>query len=91
MVEDSLEALADGTARILDMQGALTVLGSCFRYQAGPVWTDNTAESQSPLGTPFTLLGASTSDGYFGHCEKSNQLGFILAAVGTYGGFALGI
>jgi hypothetical protein len=83
---DLLAGLADGTARILDFQEAtLTVLESCFRYQSGPSWTDNTAESQSTLGTPFTLLGASTDYAYFGHREKSNNLTFAFAAVGTYG------
>jgi len=83
---DLIAGLADGTARILDLQEAtLTLLESCFRWQTGPTWTDYTAESQSTLGTPFTLLGASTDYGYFGHREKCNQLKFSLATVGTYG------
>jgi hypothetical protein len=83
---DLIAGLADGTARILDLQEAtLTLLGSCFRYQSGPTWTDYTVESQSTLGTPFTLLGATTDYGYFGHREKCNQLSFVLAALGTYG------
>jgi hypothetical protein len=83
---DLIAGLADGTARILDLQEAtLTLLESCFRYQTGPVWTDYTAESQSTLGTPFTLLGATTDYGYFGHREKCNNLTFAFAAVGTYG------
>ena len=83
---DLIAGLADGTARILDLEEAtLTLLESCFRYQSGPTWTDYTAESQSTLGTPFTLLGATTDYGYFGHREKCNQLAFVLAAVGTYG------
>jgi hypothetical protein len=83
--EDALEALADGTARILDLQDALGVLESCLRWQTGPTWTDNTAESQSTLGTPFTLLGASTDYAYFGHREKFNTLYFDLQTLGTYG------
>lgn len=83
---DLIASLADGTARILDLQEAtLTLLESCLRYQTGPTWTDYTAESQSTVGTPFTLLGASTDYGYFGHREKSNLLAFVLEAVGTYG------
>ncbi|MGA8903704.1 MAG: hypothetical protein WB661_01705 [Candidatus Bathyarchaeia archaeon] len=83
---DLIAGLADGTARILDLQEAtLTLLESCFRYVAGPTWTDYTAESQSTLGTPFTLLGATTDYGYFGHREKCNQLAFVLAVIGTYG------
>ena len=83
---DLIAGLADGTARILDLQEAtLTLLESCFRYVAGPTWTDFTAESQSTVGTPFTLLGTSTDYGYFGHREKCNQLAFVLAAIGTYG------
>jgi hypothetical protein len=83
--EDALEALADGTARILDLQDKLGVLESCLRSVSGPSWSDYTAESQSVLGTPFTLLGASTDYGYFGHREKCNNLTFTLAAIGTYG------
>jgi hypothetical protein len=83
--EDALEALADGTARILDLQEALGVLESCLRSQTGPSWSDYTAESQSTLGTPFTLLGATTDYGYFGHREKCNNLTFTLATLGTYG------
>jgi hypothetical protein len=83
---DQLAALADGTARILDLQEAtLALLESCLRFQTGPTWTDYTSESQSDLGTPFTLLGASSDYGYFGHREKCNQLAFVLAAIGTYG------
>ena len=81
-----MASLADGTARILDLQEAtLALLESCFRYVAGPTWTDYTVESQSTVGTPFTLLGASTDYGYFGHREKCNQLAFVLAVIGTYG------
>lgn len=83
---DLIAGLADGVARILDLQEAtLTLLESCFRFQSGPTWTDYTAESQSTLGTPFTLLGAATDYGYFGHREKFNNLTFAFAAVGTYG------
>lgn len=83
---DLIAGLADGTARILDLQEAtLTLLESCFRYQSGPSWTDYSAESQSTLGTPFTLLGATTDYGYFGHREKCNQLVFALGVLGTYG------
>lgn len=83
---DALAALADGTAQILDLQEAtLTLLESCLRYQSGPTWTDYTAESQSDLGTPFTLLAAATDYGYFGHREKCNKLAFVLAQVGSYG------
>jgi hypothetical protein len=83
--EDALEALADGTARIFDLQDALGVLESCLRYQTGPSWSDYTAESQSTVGTPFNLLGASTDYGYFGHREKCNNLTLTLATLGTYG------
>lgn len=83
---DLIASLADGTARILDLQEATyTLLESCLRSQSGPSWTDNTTESQSTLGTPFTLLGASTDYAYFGHREKSNLLAFVLAAFGAYG------
>ncbi len=82
---DLIAGLADGAARILDLQEAtLTLLESCLRYQTGPTWTDYTAESQSTIGTPFTLLGATTDYGYFGHREKCNNLIFAFAAVGTY-------
>jgi len=85
-VRDALTALADGTARILDLEeSAYTVLEKCFRYQTGPSWTDNTSESQSPGGTPFTLLGASTDYTYFGHREKFNKLIFDLQTIGNYG------
>ena len=83
---DLIAGLADGTARILDLQEAtLTLLESCFRYQSGPTWTDYTAESQSTVGTPFTLLGTTSDYGYFGHREKFNNLTFVLAQLGTYG------
>jgi hypothetical protein len=83
---DQIAALADGTARILDLEDAtLTVLEKCFRWQTGPIWTDNTVESQSPGGTPFTLLSATTDYVYFGHREKFNKLNFDLQTLGTYG------
>jgi len=83
---DQISALADGTARILDLEDAsLTVLEKCFRYQTGPTWTDNTVESQSAGGTPFTLLGASSDYAYFGHREKFNKLQFDLETLGNYG------
>lgn len=83
---DLLAGLADGTARILDLEEAtLTLLESCQRYESGSTWSDYTAESQSDLGTPFTLLGAASDYGYFGHREKCNLLAFVLAQVGTYG------
>ena len=83
---DQIAALADGTARILDLQDLdLAVLEACLRYQIGPTWTDNTVESQSAGGTPFTLLGADTDYAYFGHREKGNQLKFDLEALGSYG------
>ena len=85
-VRDAIAALADGTTRILDLEEAVfTVLESCFRWQTGPVWTDNTAESQSAGGTPFTLLGASIDYVYFGHREKFNKLIFDLQTLGAYG------
>jgi len=90
LVKDELCALADGTPRILDFEeSVLTVLEKCFRWQTGPVWTDNTAESQSPGGTPFTLLGAATDYSYFGHREKLNKLQFDLGTLGNYGPFTL--
>ena len=83
---DLIAGLADGTARIVDFQEAtLTLLENCFRYQTGPTWTDYTAESQSTIGTPFMLLGASSDYSYFGHREKCNNLTFALAVLGTYG------
>lgn len=83
---DQMAALADGTARILDLEDSdLTVLESCLRYQTGPTWTDNTTESQSAGGVPFTLLGASTDYVYFGHREKCNELKFDLQTLGSYG------
>jgi hypothetical protein len=83
---DQIAALADGTARILDLQDPdLTVLEACLRFQTGPTWTDNTVESQSAGGTPFTLLGATTDYAYFGHREKCNQLKFDLQTLGSYG------
>lgn len=100
---DLLASLADGTARILDLQEAtLTLLESSFYSQLLTIgnfywknfgeqnflyrsWTDDTPESQSALGTPFTLLGAVNDNASFGHREKFNQLTFVLAAVGTYG------
>jgi hypothetical protein len=83
---DQISALADGTARIVDLEDTtLTVLEKCFRWQTGPIWTDNTVESQSAGGTPFTLLGASSDYAYFGHREKSNQLKFDLQTLGSYG------
>jgi len=86
LARDQIAALADGTARILDLEDSdLTVLEACLRFQTGPTWTDNTVESQSAGGTPFTLLGASTDYAYFGHREKSNQLKFDLETLGSYG------
>jgi len=104
---DLIASLADGTARILDLQEAtLTLLEACFRAQISSAgnfyyqnfgeanflyrtWTDYTAESQSTVGTPFTLintpLGSASDYGYFGHREKCNQLAFVLAVIGTYG------
>lgn len=86
LVKDQIAALADGTARILDLEEVdLTVMEKCFRYQTGPVWTDNTTESQTPGGTPFTLLGAATDYAYFGHREKFNKIQFDLETLGSYG------
>jgi hypothetical protein len=83
---DQLIALADGNPRILDLEEVtLAVLEACLRFQTGPVWTDNTAESQAPGGTPFTLLGASTDYAYFSHREKFNKLWFDLQTLGSYG------
>jgi len=86
LVKNQIEALADGTARILDLEkNDLAVLEKCFKWQTGPVWTDNTDEAASPGGTPFTLLGAATDYHYFGHREKWNKVQFTLAAAGDYG------
>lgn len=86
LTRDQIAALADGTARILDLQDPdLAVPEACLRFQTGPSWTDNTVESQSAGGTPFTLLGASTDYAYFGHREKCNQLKFDLETLGSYG------
>jgi len=86
VTRDQISALADGTARVLDLEDVdLTVLEKCFRWQSGPVWTDNTVESQSAGGTPFTLLGASSDYAYFAHREKCNQLKFDLETLGSYG------
>ena len=86
LTRDEIAALADGVARILDFEESdLTVLEKCFRWETGPVWTDNTAESQSPGGTPFILLGAATDYAYFGHRERFNQLQFDLETLGSYG------
>ena len=83
---DQISALADGTARVLDLEETtLTVLEKCLRFQTGPTWTDNTAESQSAGGTPFTLLGASSDYAYFGHREKFNKTQFDLETLGNYG------
>ena len=84
--EDQLQALADGVARILDLEeNYMVFLEEALRYQTGPIWTDDTAESQSPGGTPFTLLGASTDYFYFGHREKWNKIQFDLETLGAYG------
>ncbi len=86
LARDQIAALADGTVRILDLEKAdLTVLESCFCYQTGPTWTDNTVEAASAGGTPFTLLGASSDYQYFGHREKFNKLQFDLQTLGVYG------
>ena len=86
LIRDQIAALADGIARILDLEDSdLTVLEACLRFQTGPTWTDNTVESQSPAGTPFTLLGATTDYAYFSHREKCNQLKFDLQTLGSYG------
>jgi hypothetical protein len=86
LVRDQITALADGVARILDLEeNDLTVLEKCFRWQTGPTWTDNTAESQSQGGTPFLLLDAATDYAYFGHRERFNKLQFDLQTLGSYG------
>ena len=86
LTRDEITALADGVARILDLEESdLAVLEKCFRWQTGPVWTDNTAESQSPGGTPFLLLDAATDYAYFGHRERFNKLQFDLETLGSYG------
>jgi hypothetical protein len=85
-MRDQITALADGVARILDLEESdLTVLEKCFRWQTGPVWIDNTAESQSPGGTPFVLLDAATDYVFFGHRERFNKLQFDLETFGDYG------
>jgi hypothetical protein len=86
LVKDQIAALADGVARILDLEEVtLTVLEACFRWVTGPTWTDNTIESQTEGGTPFILLGATTDYAYFGHREKFNSLQFTLDTLGAYG------
>jgi hypothetical protein len=86
LVKDQIAALADGAARILDLEEAtLTVLEACLRWATGPTWTDNTVESQTEGGTPFILLGASTDYAYFCHREKFNSLQFTLDTLGVYG------
>jgi hypothetical protein len=66
----------------------LTVLEKCFRWQTGPIWTDNTLESQTPGGTPFTLAVYSDYV-YFGHREKFNKLKFDLQAFEVGGSVTL--
>jgi hypothetical protein len=86
VARDQISALADGTARILDLEeSTLTVLEKCLRYQTDSTWADNTAESQSAGGTPFTLLGSASDYVYFGHREKFNKLQFDLQTLGSYG------
>ena len=46
---DEIAALADGVARILDYESPdLIALEATLRYQAGPIWTDDTAEAKTP-------------------------------------------
>jgi len=83
---DEIAALADGVARILDYESPdLIALEATLRYQAGPIWTDDTAEAKTPAGTPFTLLGANTDFFYFAHRERFNKLQFDLEILGSYG------
>jgi hypothetical protein len=84
-VADALIALADGTPRIFDAEdGSLRFLEECLRFD-GDAWYDDTAESQSAGGTPFSLLASANDYRYFGHREKFNRLLFDLATVGSYG------
>jgi hypothetical protein len=84
-IADAIAALADGTARIFDREDAsLAVLEECLRYD-GSDWTDDTAESQSAGGTPFSLLVLASDYRYFAHREKFNKLRFNLDTLGTYG------
>jgi hypothetical protein len=84
-IADALIALADGTARILDVEDpSLTVLESCLRWDGGS-WHDDTEESQTADGTPFDLLVASSDYRYFAHREKFNELQFDLTTAGLYG------
>jgi hypothetical protein len=83
---DDIAALADGVARILDVQETVyTTLEKCFRYETGPTWIDNTVEARTAAGTPFNLLDAATDYVYFGHRERYNTLIFDLQTLGNYG------
>jgi hypothetical protein len=84
-IADAIAALADGTCRIFDQESATwPVPESCLRYDDAN-WHDDTTESQTAGGTPFTLLAGSSDYRYFGHREKFNKLHFDLATAGNYG------
>jgi len=92
LMRDKIARLADGTARALDLElnsfetdAEWSALEKALRYQAGPAWTDHTDEAESPGGTPFTLLDASSDYFYFGHRERFNTLYFDLQTPGNYG------
>jgi len=92
LMRDKIARLADGTARTLDLELTVletgaewSVLEKALRYEAGPTWTDNSDEAESPGGTPFTLLGAASDYFYFGHRERFNTLYFDLETLGNYG------
>jgi hypothetical protein len=84
-IADALIALADGTPRIFDPEdGSLRCLEECLRYD-GVTWYDDTEESQTVGGSPFSLLASPNDRRYFGHREKFNKLLFDLATPGSYG------
>jgi hypothetical protein len=83
--KSQIRALADGVARILDLQEALAQpFNKVYRYQSTPAWTDDTALAY-PGGTPFTVLGATSDYFYLSNPEKWNSMQFTLGTMGAYG------
>jgi len=86
VAKEQIDALADGNARILDLDEPwLQPFDNVFYYTAAPSWTNDTTAAYVG-GSPFTVLANITDYMYFGHHEKFNLLSSLMSQAGSYAG-----
>ena len=79
-----IDALSDGTARILDLEEAfLQPFDNVLYYQSPPAWTVDTTAAHLG-GSPFTILATTSNYMYFGYHGKFNKIQFLLSQLGSY-------